>query len=222
MALEAVNGVVMRSGADTSQLYTLHEICIARWAIYDRAVAGSEAQGGAAARRDQVLESALRTFARFGYQKTSMEEVAREARISRPGLYFLFSSKKELFRAAATRALECDLAAAERVLADPERPLRDRVVEAFDRWAGRYVGPARDVIGVIDHNPDLLGGIVQTAPARFQELIIDAIAQVADRQAATDIAQTLISTSLGLKHQADTRACYLARLSVAVRLLLPE
>jgi hypothetical protein len=53
-------------------------------------------------------------------------------------------------------------------------------------------------------------------------LIIDAIAQVTDRQSATDIAQTLISTSVGLKHQADTRADYLAHLGVAVRLLVPE
>jgi AcrR family transcriptional regulator len=183
---------------------------------------GSEGQSGEAGRRDHVLESALHTFARFGYRKTSMEEIAREARISRPGLYFLFSSKQELFRAAATRALECDLAAAEQVLAESERPLRNRVVDAFDRWAGRYVGPARDVMAVIDHNPDLLGRIVETAPARFQELITDAIAQVADRQSAADIAQTLISTSVGLKYQADTHACYLARLAVAVRLLVPE
>jgi AcrR family transcriptional regulator len=182
---------------------------------------GSEGQGGEAGRRDQVLESALRTFARFGYRKTSMEEIAREARISRPGLYFLFSSKQELFRAAATRALESDLAAAERVLADPERPLRSRILDAFDRWAARYVGPARDVMDVVENNPDLLGEIVETAPARFRELITDAIAQVADRQSAADIAQTLISTSVGLKHQADTRACYLERLAVAVRLLVP-
>ena len=185
-------------------------------------MAGSEGRGDEAGRRDHVLESALHTFARFGYRKTSMEEIARQAQISRPGLYFLFSSKQELFRAAATRALECDLVAAEQVLAESDRPLRSRVVDAFDHWAGRYVGPARDVMAVIDHNPDLLGRIVETAPARFRELITDAIGQVADRQSAADIAQTLISTSLGLKYQADTRACYIARLTVAVRLLVPE
>ena len=36
-------------------------------------------------RRTAVLESAMATFARFGYRKTTMEEVARAARISRPG-----------------------------------------------------------------------------------------------------------------------------------------
>src|SRR3954452_2071051 len=92
-------------------------------------------------RRDAVLESALLTFARHGYRKTSMEEVARTARISRPGLYFLFASKQDLFRAAVTRALERDLTAVEEILADTGEPLRARLIGAFDRWAGRYVGP---------------------------------------------------------------------------------
>src|SRR5689334_327352 len=90
-------------------------------------------------RRTLVLDSAMVTFARFGYRKTSMEEVARAADISRPGLYFLFSSKETLFRAAVTQALERDIAAVERVLADTGRPLPERLVEAFDQWAGRYV-----------------------------------------------------------------------------------
>src|SRR3954447_15800579 len=116
-------------------------------------------------RREAVLELALLTFARHGYRKTSMEEVARMARISRPGLYFLFSSKQDLFRAAVTRALEQDLAAAEEILADSGKPLRERLGGAFDRWAGRYVGPmSRDVPAVIEQNPDLLGEIVRTAP----------------------------------------------------------
>ncbi|MGO4422861.1 TetR/AcrR family transcriptional regulator, partial [Streptomyces sp. MCAF7] len=65
-----------------------------------------------------VLDVALTTFARFGYRKTSMEEVAKAARISRPGLYFLFSSKEDLFRAAVTEVLERDIATVEHVLAD--------------------------------------------------------------------------------------------------------
>ncbi|MFD6726563.1 helix-turn-helix domain-containing protein, partial [Streptomyces sp. NPDC060131] len=54
-----------------------------------RSDAGRPAPTGADAdRRTMVLESAMATFARFGYRKTSMEEVARAAHISRPGLYF--------------------------------------------------------------------------------------------------------------------------------------
>ncbi|MET9196529.1 TetR/AcrR family transcriptional regulator [Streptomyces olivaceus] len=161
------------------------------------------------------------TFARFGYRKTSMEEVARAAHISRPGLYFLFSSKETLFRAAATQALEGDIAAVERVLAAPGRPLRERLVEAFDQWAGRYIGPlARDIAAVIEDNPGLLGEIAETAPRRFEQLLTEAIAAESGPATAPRVAQTLISTSIGLKHQAESREFYLERLKVAVDLLV--
>ncbi|MET8995765.1 TetR/AcrR family transcriptional regulator [Amycolatopsis sp. NPDC004169] len=170
-----------------------------------------------AGRREAVLESALLTFARHGYRKTSMEEVARAARISRPGLYFLFASKEDLFRTAATRAIEQDLAAAEEILADPGKPLRERLLGAFDRWAGRYVGPmSRDVPEVIEQNPDLLGPITRTAPERFEELVVAAVGG----EAATGVAQTLISASVGLKHQVETREEYLGRLATAIGLLV--
>lgn len=172
-------------------------------------------------RRTLVLDSAMVTFARFGYRKTSMEEVAQAARISRPGLYFLFSSKETLFRAAVTQALERDITAVEHVLADTDRPLPERLVEAFDHWAGRYIGPlTRDVATVIEDNPDLLGEIVETTPRRFEELITAAIAVESGQEAAPLVAQTMISASLGLKHQATSREFYLDRLKVAVDLLV--
>ncbi|MBD0420375.1 TetR/AcrR family transcriptional regulator [Streptomyces sp. NPDC052309] len=163
----------------------------------------------------------MATFARFGYRKTSMEEVARAAHISRPGLYFLFSSKEALFRAAVTQALERDITAVEHVLADTGRPLPERLVEAFDQWAGRYIGPlSRDVAAVIEDNPGLLGEIVETTPRRFEELITNAIALESGQEAAASIAQTMISTSIGLKHQAASREFYLDRLKVAIALLV--
>jgi AcrR family transcriptional regulator len=172
-------------------------------------------------RRTAVLESALTTFARFGYRKTSMEEVARAADISRPGLYFLFASKEALFRAAVTQALNQDIAAIERILTATDRPLSRRLIESFDQWAGRYVGPlTRDVAVLIEDNPTLLGPIVETTPRRFEELITAAIAADSTLDSATRITQTLISTSIGIKHQTTSRAAYLERLEIAVDLLL--
>lgn len=53
-----------------------------------------------------------------------MAGVAHAAHISRPGRYFLFTSKEALFRAAVTQALERDIAVVERVLTNTDRPLR--------------------------------------------------------------------------------------------------
>jgi AcrR family transcriptional regulator len=172
-------------------------------------------------RRETVLESALATFARFGYRKTSMEEVARAAHISRPGLYFMFDSKETLFRAAVTQALDRDLAAVERILSRADRPLAERLLESFDQWAGRYAGPlARDITAVIEDNPGLLGTIVETAPRRFADLITDAVAAGSGRDSAARVARTLISTSIGIKHQVASREDYLERLAVAIGLLV--
>ena len=175
-------------------------------------------------RRELVLESALLTFARFGYRKTSMESVAQAAHISRPGLYFLFSSKEELFRAAVTQALDADMLAIDGILNDDAHPLPVRILEAFDRWAGRYIGPmTRDIATVIEDNPELLGPIAESAPQRFAELLTSALsAKTTDTRPsrASAVAQTLISASIGIKHQVEDRTTYRQRLQVAIDLLV--
>lgn len=164
-------------------------------------------------RRERVLTSALATFARFGYKKTSMEDVARAADISRPGLYFLFASKQALFQAAVTQALEGDVAAAGHCLADRQRPLRDRLIEAFDRWTGRYVGPmAGEVAVLMETNPELLGSLVAEYPRRFLEMVTDAVG-------SADVARTLISTARGIKYEVATREEFVARMTVAIDLI---
>jgi AcrR family transcriptional regulator len=189
-----------------------------------RLVEASDGQRDSA-RRKHVLRVALSIFARFGYRKTSMDDVARAADISRPGLYFLFSSKDNLFRAAVIEALDGDLDMAGQVLRDLERPLRDRLIEAFDLWTGRYVGAmASEVAVLIDTNPDLLGQIVTTYPQRFIEMTTDALADAlpaARKDVAEDVARTLRSTAAGLKYEATTRAEFVERMTVAVDLLLP-
>ncbi|SDY64274.1 TetR/AcrR family transcriptional regulator [Herbiconiux ginsengi] len=175
-------------------------------------------------RRRAVMASALITFARFGYHKTSMEQIAKAAHISRPGLYFLFASKEELFRDAVTQSLEEDLNEVERILGAKDRALPERLLASFDCWAGRYVGPlAQDITRVIDDNPALLGDVVDTAPRRFADLVFSSIAARAgrsEREAAAAITQTMISASIGIKHQADDRAAYLERMKVAIEVLL--
>src|SRR4051794_1208216 len=51
----------------------------------------------AARRRRQLLDVALEVFARTGFSKTSMEEVADAAGVTKPVLYQHFGSKRELF-----------------------------------------------------------------------------------------------------------------------------
>ncbi|HEY0935083.1 MAG TPA: TetR/AcrR family transcriptional regulator [Trebonia sp.] len=179
------------------------------------------ADGG---RRELVLAAALDTFARYGYQKTSMEDVARAAAISRPGLYLLFGSKQELFSAAVTQALNRSLAAVSEVLADTARPVRDRLLDAFDQWTGRYIGAmSREVNSMAGEYADMLGPVAAESPARFAALLNAALAGSPDPATAARpaaVAQTLISTSIGIKHEVSTREAFLERLAIAIDLIV--
>lgn len=150
-----------------------------------------------------------------------MEQVAQDAHISRPGLYFMFASKQTLFREAVELSLTADLAAVERTLAGCDTPFEQRLLDAFDHWAGRYVGPlTRDVAAVVEGNPHLLGPVVEAAPQRFSQLITEAIAEQQDGGSDERAALTLISTSIGIKHQVEDRQAYLERLEIAIDLIL--
>jgi AcrR family transcriptional regulator len=175
-------------------------------------------------RRTRVLDAALLVFARYGYRKASMDDVAKAADISRPGVYFYFSSKPELFRAAVEHALDDSVTAAQLALADPDRPLRERLIEAFDHWSGRYVGPlAEEISMLIDSNPELLGTMPVEYPKRFLAIVTDALAATDDRPTRTqvpptDVAKTLLSTATGIKRDVDTRDEFRARMTTAIDL----
>jgi AcrR family transcriptional regulator len=55
--------------------------------------------------QEAVLESARRCFGRFGYRKTSIDEVAAEAGVAKGTVYLHCSSKQDLFVAAVEREL---------------------------------------------------------------------------------------------------------------------
>lgn len=48
------------------------------------------------ARRTQILDAAVRCFARTGYYATTIEDVVRETGLSRGALYLYFPSKEAL------------------------------------------------------------------------------------------------------------------------------
>jgi AcrR family transcriptional regulator len=61
---------------------------------------------------ERALEAATAVFSRYGYQRTSMADVAREAGISRAALYLHHKDKAALFQALTERMVEEALAAA--------------------------------------------------------------------------------------------------------------
>lgn len=49
--------------------------------------------------RDNLVNAARQLFTRFGFEKTTMNEIAMEARKGKSSLYYYFTSKEEVFQA---------------------------------------------------------------------------------------------------------------------------
>src|ERR1700759_1969729 len=90
-------------------------------------------------RRDAILIAAIGVFARFGFKKTSVDDIARAAGISKQGLYLHFASKEEVFVAGFKKYLTENHAEMERALFRDSAPLFDRLAGAIDAWFGGYL-----------------------------------------------------------------------------------
>lgn len=56
--------------------------------------------------KDKILAVATKLFNRFGFHKTSMDEIAKIARKAKGSLYYYFESKEALFTAVLSKEIE--------------------------------------------------------------------------------------------------------------------
>ena len=55
--------------------------------------------------KDKILSVANKLFSRFGFHKTSMDEIAKIARKAKGSLYYHFASKEELFKEVVSKEI---------------------------------------------------------------------------------------------------------------------
>jgi AcrR family transcriptional regulator len=178
-------------------------------------------------RRRALLDAALTVFTRYGYQKTSMDEVARAAQLSRQGLYLHFATKEELFRAAVRNTLENSSGAAVAALTNASLPLHQRLVHAFDEWFGRYIGiMGGDASDLIEATARLSGAILTQYEDNFAEAVTKTL-RSSRRMAgykstgvtARQLTNTLLATARGLKHSSKSREQFVQGIAIAVKAL---
>ena len=75
---------------------------------YDRGMATRGPYAKGVAKREEILDVALRLFAQKGYDRTSVREIARETGLSQAGLLHHFATKEDLFLEVLRRRDERD------------------------------------------------------------------------------------------------------------------
>jgi AcrR family transcriptional regulator len=177
-------------------------------------------------RLSAVLDAAIGVFARYGYRKTSMEDVARAAGISRQGLYLSFANKEELFRRAVEHSLSSQLACAITELSRAENNLETRLIAACKEWSGRFVGSlGADAADLMCASTSLAGATLSEYEWQFEEALARTIGAtpMADRCAAAglniaDFARALHATARGLKQACKTQEDFVRVMTAAVRM----
>ncbi|MFF0471166.1 TetR/AcrR family transcriptional regulator [Micromonospora zamorensis] len=178
-------------------------------------------------KRAAVLVAAVGVFGRYGFQKTSMESVARAAGISRPGLYLMFPNKEELYRATMQGVLERAQRAMEVHLADRSLSFDAGIVAALDALMGPYIDTplARDLNELLENSEPRLGSMFHDYQERARATLsahITALAPPGLLHAdltGHDVMDLLFSAALTWKSTAATREEFRDRIRRSLQLI---
>ncbi len=149
-------------------------------------------------RREQLLQVARKVFARGGYQTVTMDDVARQAGVTKPILYDHFPSKRDLYQGL----LEADLAALEDRIdtaIETSSGNRERIRGSFqayfdfvDEEGEGFRLLMKEAVGAEEEFRDLVGRFRERVLARVTEVMIRESRGNLSRKEAEEVALGLI------------------------------
>ncbi|MES2208074.1 MAG: TetR/AcrR family transcriptional regulator [Pseudomonadota bacterium] len=181
------------------------------------------------ARHESILQAAIGVFLRYGFRKTSMDDLARAAGISRQGLYGHFATKDVLFKESVIYLTHQNRIKAHAVLARNDLAIEERLLGVFVALKTHNDGSDMSQ----EHMAELLATasqLVGPAIAELENVLVSDLThalQSSDVAAkweklgltAEDLARHLFSVSHGIKHYVKTTAEYKERMRVAVSII---
>jgi TetR/AcrR family transcriptional regulator, mexJK operon transcriptional repressor len=123
--------------------------------------------------RERVLRAAFARFSSYGFRRTSMEDIALEAGVSRAALYLQFANKEEIFRALSRELHDRALEETEKALRG-DAPLGERLHAAALAKSLRFVEIASGSphgSELLDENSRLCGDLSLEGERRFRDLL---------------------------------------------------
>ncbi|WP_377292206.1 TetR/AcrR family transcriptional regulator [Rhizobium sp. SG2393] len=129
---------------------------------------GRHAAGEDPVKREQILAGAKRVFMQKGFDATSMNEVTREAGVSKGTIYVYFTNKEDLFAAMISAERDKIIDVGRNALEDGrpiEKSLYDYGIAMVRGITSEYtIRAMRGVIGVFDRMPKLSRAFFEATP----------------------------------------------------------
>ncbi|MCC5034942.1 TetR/AcrR family transcriptional regulator [Streptomyces sp. WAC 00631] len=156
-------------------------------------------------RLDQILDAAYACFTRHGVRRTTMDDIAREAGLSRPGVYQYVRNKQDAFRRLTTRLLDASLSDA-RSAATARGDLAERLTGVLEVKLRLIAGVWRDspahaaeLLGVDSRQSADLLEAYETAMCELLTSAITAARPDLPKAGADEVAQLLLAFARGLE-----------------------
>lgn len=144
--------------------------------------------------RQAILAAAAELFTRNGYRRTSIEDIARRAGISRPTVYAHFESKENVFQTIVRDLHEEAMAAMEKELGR-DAPVGDRLYDALVARFGRFVeltSSSPSARELLEEGSRMCSDITSDARTRTLKLLRDLLTD-ADARGELDLGRSGLS-----------------------------
>lgn len=165
-------------------------------------------------KKDAILQAAFATFASYGFRRSSMEDIAVAAGISRSALYLHWRNKDDIFRSLTQRFFDVAVADVRAALAEPGQGAEAALLAAF---RAKDAGVMAGLIGT-PHGAELLEAgysqcpeIVRDGEARLKQAFSEWLRArdlPAEIGAPEEVAESILSALYGLKKTVSTAADY--------------
>ena len=116
--------------------------------------------------RESILKIAQEIFSKYGYRKTTLDDIANAVRKGKSSLYYYFKSKEDLFQAVIMKEVEVLAKELDKVInrnTDPVDKLRDYLltkITTFRNLANFYNALENDVTAI---------GFIEDIKSRYEQ-----------------------------------------------------
>ncbi|MFB9949355.1 TetR/AcrR family transcriptional regulator [Rhizobium puerariae] len=145
----------------------------------DPGPAGRFAAGADPVKREQIIDGAKRVFMKLGFHAASMNDITREAGVSKGTIYVYFQNKEDLFGAIVAQERERITLRMRDILAGSEE-VEDGLYRFGMGFAAHITSPQvinamRTVIGVVDRMPSLCRQFFNSSSMNVRTVLDDFI-----------------------------------------------
>ncbi len=183
------------------------------------------------AKKATVFETASTVFSQYGFRRTTMNDIAEAAGISRPALYLLFENKEHLFIELVTFRFEEAIAAATASL-EKEGAIQERFGQAildFERIFYEPIADSPHGAELMDTNLNLKNDKMMAGIEKLFSMLTEALKQAeksgeinfANAPAKSDEFVSLLFTAIGgIKQQASSGADFRKKVEQVTHIFL--